>query len=64
MLESALESGSAEAAFMLAETYDPKVLTSWGARGVRGDTSRAQELYGRAQRNGFEPGRGRAGPAP
>jgi hypothetical protein len=54
LLEHALERGSARAAFMLAETYDARVLQSWHARGISGDPARARELYQRAQAGGIE----------
>jgi TPR repeat protein len=54
LLEHALERGSAQAAFMLAETYDARVLRSWRARGISGDFTKARELYERAQAGGIE----------
>jgi len=54
LLEHALEHGSARAAFMLAETYDARVLQSWRTRGISGDLARARELYERAQAGGIE----------
>jgi hypothetical protein len=54
LLEHALERGSARAAFMLAETYDARVLQSWRARGISGDLAKARELYERAQAGGIE----------
>src|SRR6266478_35911 len=54
LLEHALERGSARAAFMLAETYDARVLQSWRARGISGDPTKARELYARAQAGGIE----------
>jgi hypothetical protein len=54
LLEHALEHGSARAAFMLAETYDARVLQSWGARGIPSDPAKARELYERAQAGGIE----------
>jgi hypothetical protein len=54
LLEHALERGSARAAFMLAETYDGRVLQSWRARGISSDPARARELYQRAQEGGIE----------
>ncbi len=54
LLEHALEHGSARAAFMLAETYDARVLQSWRTRGISGDRARARELYERAQAGGIE----------
>ena len=54
LLEHALERGSARAAFMLAETYDARVLQSWGARGIPGDLVKAREFYEWAQAGGIE----------
>jgi hypothetical protein len=54
LLEHAVERGSARAAFMLAETYDARVLQSWRARGISGDPTKARELYERAQAGGIE----------
>jgi hypothetical protein len=54
LLELALEHGSARAAFMLAETYDTRVLQSWRARGISGDVAMARKLYERAQAGGIE----------
>jgi hypothetical protein len=54
LLEHAIEHGSARAAFMLAETYDARVLQSWGARGISGDLTKARELYQQAQAGGIE----------
>ena len=54
LLEHALERGSARAAFMLAETYDARVLQSWNARGIPGDPAKARELYEKAQAGGID----------
>ena len=54
LLEHALERGSARAVFILAETYDARVLQSWRARGISGDLTKARELYERAQAGGIE----------
>jgi hypothetical protein len=54
LLEHAIERGSARAAFMLAETYDARVLQSWGARGISGDLTKARELYQQAEAGGIE----------
>lgn len=59
LLEYALERGSARAAFMLAETYDARVLQSWRARGISGDPTKARELYERAEAGGIEDARDR-----
>jgi hypothetical protein len=54
LLEHAVERGSSRAAFMLAETYDARVLQSWQARGISGDPAKARELYERARVGGIE----------
>jgi hypothetical protein len=60
-LERAAESGSPLAEFALAETYDPTVLSAWGAVGTRGDAAKAQQLYARAAAGGVEAARDRVG---
>jgi hypothetical protein len=52
LLQRAMQTGSAQAAFQLAETYDPQILSKWGARGIRGDVERARELYSQALKGG------------
>ncbi|OAF10668.1 hypothetical protein AYJ54_10385 [Bradyrhizobium centrolobii] len=59
LLEYVVGQGSARAAFMLAETYDPHVLQLWDARGVAGDSAKARELYERAQAGGIDDAEGR-----
>jgi chromosome segregation ATPase len=54
LLELALARGSARAAFMLAETYDPPVLKSWRASGVAGDPTKARSLYQKAKAGGID----------
>ncbi|MDB5596448.1 MAG: hypothetical protein JWM36_3409 [Hyphomicrobiales bacterium] len=44
-LERAAKLGSPEAKYQLAQTYDPRVLASWGVRGVKPDEARAARLY-------------------
>jgi hypothetical protein len=44
-----MEAGHPRAAFLLAETFDPHVLSKLGALGIRGDAGRARELYARAR---------------
>jgi uncharacterized protein len=44
---------SGVAAFKLAETYDPRQLAQWPVRGVQGDWSKSQALYGRALEAGI-----------
>jgi hypothetical protein len=53
VLELAAESGNAKASFMLAETYDPAILTAWGAYGTRSEVTKARELYAKAQADGI-----------
>lgn len=54
VLERAAEGGSAQANFALAETYDPLILAKWGTFATRGDTTKARELYTRAEAGGNE----------
>ena len=54
LLEHALERGSARAAFMLAETYDTRVLETWRVRGISGDSTKARAFYQLAQAGGIE----------
>jgi len=53
VLERAAEIGSAQADFMLAETYDPNILAAWGTYGTRGEAIKARELYEKAQAGGI-----------
>jgi hypothetical protein len=59
LLEYAVEKGSAPAAFMMAETYDWRMLRSIQSHGVRGDSGKAQELYELAAVAGIEKARER-----
>ena len=52
LLERALETGSSESAFYLAQTYDPRILASWNVQGIRAEPDKARELYDRAQQGG------------
>jgi hypothetical protein len=52
LLERAMRSGSGQAAFYLAETYDPQMLAQWGTFGIQGDIATARVLYSRALKNG------------
>ena len=47
LLERAADDASA--VFLLAQTFDPRVLASLGVIGVRGDARKAEELYARAR---------------
>ncbi|MBR0714849.1 hypothetical protein [Bradyrhizobium liaoningense] len=53
VLELAAEKDIAQASFMLAETYDPAVLSAWGTYGTRGEAAKARELYAKAYRGGI-----------
>jgi hypothetical protein len=60
LLAYALEKGSARAAFMMAETYDWRILRSLRAHGVRGDAAMAREFYQLAAAAGIEKAQERA----
>jgi hypothetical protein len=51
--------GSARAGFMLAETYDPRILATWRAMGTRPDRAKARELYAKAYAKGIAEAKGR-----
>jgi hypothetical protein len=59
VLERAASSGSSLAVFVLAETYDPAVLSTWGTVGTQGDAAKAQELYAKAAAGGVEAAKDR-----
>ena len=59
LLAHALEKGSARAAFMMAETYDRRILRALQAYGVRGDAQMAREFYQQAAAAGIEKARER-----
>ncbi|MBD2747363.1 hypothetical protein IC232_11735 [Microvirga sp. BT688] len=59
VLERALASGHARAAFLLAETFDPNTLSKLGALGLKGDAAKARELYTQAQALGMAQARDR-----
>jgi hypothetical protein len=59
VLERAIEMGSAQANFSLAETYDPLILAKRGAYGTRGDASKAQDLYAKAEAAGIKEAKAR-----
>ena len=60
VLERAAETGSAQATFALAETYDPNVLATWRTRGTRGDATKARDLYARAYEGGIKAAKDRS----
>jgi hypothetical protein len=59
VLAFANDSGSARAAFMLAETYDPQVLSALKVLGTSSDIRKARELYAKAYAGGIEEARAR-----
>lgn len=59
VLERALASGHARAAFLLAETFDPNMLSKLGTLGLKGDAAKARELYTQAQALGVAQARDR-----
>jgi hypothetical protein len=59
VLERAAETGSAQASFTLAETFDPVILSTWGTHGTRGDATKAREFYAKAHAAGIQEGKDR-----
>jgi hypothetical protein len=59
VLERAAETGSARASFMLAETYDPVILSAWGTYGTRGEATKAREFYAKADAGGIREAKDR-----
>jgi hypothetical protein len=59
VLERAVEMGSVQASFSLAETYDPLILAKWRTLGTRGDAVRAQDLYAKADAAGIKEAKAR-----
>jgi hypothetical protein len=59
VLERAAETGSAQASFMLAETYDPVILSAWGTYGTRGEATKAREFYAKAHAGGIREAKDR-----
>jgi hypothetical protein len=53
VLDRAAEAGNAAALFLLAETFDPNILSKWGTVATQGDAGRARELYGKAHAGGI-----------
>jgi hypothetical protein len=60
LLAHAVEKGSGQAAFVMANTYDWRILRSLQAYGVRGDAAMAREFYQLAAAAGIEEARERA----
>jgi hypothetical protein len=53
VLDRALARGNPLAAFLLAQTYDARVLRTWNVRGIQADPERARELYAKAVEGGI-----------
>jgi protein involved in polysaccharide export with SLBB domain len=53
MLDRAVELGSAQALFVLAETYDPRILSVRKKFGTQSDSAKARELYAKALASGI-----------
>jgi hypothetical protein len=39
---------------MLAETYDPSILSTWGTYGTRDEATKARALYAKAHAGGIQ----------
>lgn len=59
VLERAAQKGNAQASFMLAETYDPVILSAWGTYGTRGEATKAREFYAKANAGGIQEAKDR-----
>lgn len=59
VLERAVEIGSAQASFALAETYDPLILPNFRTYGTQGDLTKARTLYARAEAGGIKEAKAR-----
>ncbi|PAY10214.1 hypothetical protein CK489_06655 [Bradyrhizobium sp. UFLA03-84] len=59
VLERVAETGSAQASFALAETYDPLTLSNWGTYATRGDAAKARDLYAKAAAGGIKEAKAR-----
>jgi polysaccharide biosynthesis transport protein len=64
VLERAVEMGSALALFVLAQTFDPFVLSNWGTLGTQGDVEKARVLYGNAFAGGVQEAKDRLAALP
>jgi hypothetical protein len=59
LLEHAAAKKDPRALLALGETYDPAMLSHWRARGIKGDLTKARELYEKAAETGFAEARAR-----
>jgi hypothetical protein len=60
VLQRAVDMGSAEASFTLAQSYDPLILSKWGTYGTHGDARKAIDLYAKALAGGIEEAKERS----
>ena len=59
LLERAAAGNEPSALMALAETYDPSMLTKWGARGLKADPGKARALYLKASERGLAEAKAR-----
>jgi hypothetical protein len=59
LLERAAAANDARALLALAETYDPDMLSRWGAFGIKADPAKARQLYEKAADTGSAEARQR-----
>jgi hypothetical protein len=59
MLDRPVRAGDGRAMYLLAQTFDPKMLAQWNVRGIKPDTSRAKALYADAVKAGISEARDR-----
>lgn len=52
VLERAADRGNPQASFLLAQTWDPRMLRTWKVHGLRPDPDRARALYAKAGEEG------------
>lgn len=64
VLERAAEMGSAPALFMLAQTFDPLILSAWGTLGTHGDVEKARLFYANAFAGGVPEAKDRLAALP
>jgi hypothetical protein len=53
VLERAADRGEPRAIFLLAQTWDPRMLRAWNVLGLRPDPERARSLYAKAAQEGL-----------
>ncbi len=53
LLEKSIAAGDKQSVLALAETYDPRILSSMKIKDIKGDAQKARELYERAWKSGI-----------